>query len=71
LIQANAVDNVIRLNIIAGNPPSQVSRDYGAAIGFDIRDDSAVAGAGARNTFQKNWCVTYSGPGPAPCPAFP
>jgi parallel beta-helix repeat protein len=71
LIQANAVDNVIRQNIIAGNPPSQVSRDYGATIGFDIRDASTVPGAGARNTFQKNWCVTYSGPGPAPCPTFP
>jgi parallel beta-helix repeat protein len=71
LIQPNAVDNVIRRNIIAGNPPGQVSRTFGAAIGFDIRDFSTVAGTGARNTFEKNWCVTYSGPGPAPCPNFP
>lgn len=71
LIQANAVGNLIRRNIIAGNPPGQVSRDYGATIGFDIRDASAVAGNGTRNTFERNWCVTYSGPGPAPCPNFP
>lgn len=71
LIQANAVDNVIRRNFIVGNPPGQVSRTFGAAIGFDVKDESTVAGSGARNTFKKNWCVTYSGPGPAPCPNFP
>jgi len=71
LIQANALNNVIRRNIVAGNPPGQVSRSFGAAIGFDVRDASTVAGAGARNTFQANWCITYSGPGPAPCPTFP
>jgi len=71
LIQADAVHNVIRRNIIAGNPPGQVSRTFGAAVGFDVKDESTVAGSGARNTFQQNWCVTYSGPGPAPCPNFP
>lgn len=71
LIHADATDNIIRRNIIAGNPPGQVSRSFGAAVGFDIRDDSTVPGAGARNTFEKNWCVSYSGPGPAPCPNFP
>jgi len=71
LIQANAVDNVIRRNVIAGNPPGQVSRTFGADIGFDIRDVSTVAGSGARNTFERNWCVSYSGPGPAPCPNLP
>jgi parallel beta-helix repeat protein len=71
LIHADAAGNVIRRNIIAGNPPGQVSRTFGTAIGFDIRDDSTVLGAGARNTFKKNWCVSYSGPEPAPCPNFP
>lgn len=68
LLQATAVNNTIRRNIIAGNPPSQISRDYGATIGADIYDLSAAAGSGERNTFQENWCVTYKGPGPAPCP---
>jgi hypothetical protein len=70
-IQANAVNNVIRRNVIAGNPPSQVSRTFGALIGFDVKDESAVPGSGSRNTIERNWCVTYSGPGPAPCPNFP
>jgi hypothetical protein len=26
---------------------------------------------GARNTFEWNWCITYGGPGPSPCPGFP
>lgn len=71
LIQPDATGNVIRGNIIVGNPPSQVSRDYGALIGADIKDESTVAGAGTRNTIEKNWCITYLGPGPAPCPNFP
>ena len=71
LIHADAVDNVIRQNVIAGNPPGQVSRIFGAAIGFDVKDESTMVGTGARNSFQRNWCVTYSGPGPAPCPNFP
>jgi parallel beta-helix repeat protein len=71
LIQANAAANVIRRNIIAGNPPGQVTRTFGAAVGVDIRDDGVTMGTGARNTFQQNWCITYSGPGPAVCPNFP
>ncbi|MBI4474411.1 MAG: right-handed parallel beta-helix repeat-containing protein [Acidobacteria bacterium] len=67
-VAANALGNVIRRNVIAGNPPAQLSRTFPGDIGVDIRDLSTVAGAGARNTFQGNWCVTYSGPGPAACP---
>ena len=26
---------------------------------------------GARNTFDRNWCILYGGPGPSPCPSFP
>jgi parallel beta-helix repeat protein len=68
LIQAGASGNTIRENIAAGNPPSQVSRTYGP-IGFDIKDEALVNGA--RNTFERNWCITYAGPGPSPCPSFP
>ena len=68
LIQSTAAGNTIRENIAAGNPPSQVSRTYGP-VGFDIKDDAATNGA--RNTFERNWCITYAGPGPSPCPSFP
>ena len=68
LIQTPAAGNTIRRNIAAGNPPSQVSRTYGP-IGFDIKDEAPTNGA--RNTFEWNWCITYSGPGPAPCPNLP
>lgn len=71
LIQANAVDNLIRRNVIAGNPSSQISRLFGPLVGFDIKDESVAPGGGARNTFERNWCVTYAGPGPAPCPNLP
>jgi parallel beta-helix repeat protein len=70
-IQATAAGNVIRDNVIAGNPPGQVTRTFGASIGFDIRDMSTVAGSTARNTFERNWCITYFGPGPSPCPNLP
>jgi parallel beta-helix repeat protein len=68
LIQTAAAGNTIRQNISAGNPPSQVSRTYGP-IGFDIKDEAATNGA--RNTFDRNWCISYAGPGPSPCPSFP
>jgi parallel beta-helix repeat protein len=68
LIQPLASNNIISENIVAGNPPSQLSRLYGP-IGFDIKDDAAANGA--RNPFVRNWCLTYSGPGPSPCPSLP
>ena len=53
--------NVIRRNIIAGNPPGSFSSSSGA----DIQDLSA---AGA-NTFEDNRCLTYAGQTtPVPCP---
>jgi parallel beta-helix repeat protein len=70
LLQALVANNLIRRNVIAGNPPSQVSRTFGSAIGFDVKDESVVPGSGARNTFQGNLCITYFGPGPAVCPNF-
>ena len=68
LIQTGASGNTIRRNIVAGNPPSQVSRTYGP-VGFDIKDEAPTNGA--RNTFDRNWCITYAGPGPSACPSFP
>ena len=68
LIAATASANTLRQNIIAGNPPTQVSRTYGP-VGFDIKDDAATNVA--RNSFDRNWCITYSGPAPSPCPSFP
>jgi parallel beta-helix repeat protein len=61
------VGNVIRRNIIAGNPPAQVSASFGASIGADIQDQSAPG----TNTFEDNRCLTYAGfMAPAPCPSF-
>jgi hypothetical protein len=59
--------NIIRRNIIAGNPPVQVSSEFGVTIGADIQDLS-TPGA---NTFEDNRCLTYSGSAlPAPCPSI-
>lgn len=71
LIQPNAAGNLIRRNVIVGNPPGQISRVSGPLVGFDIRDDSTVPGSGVRNRIERNWCLTYGGPGPAPCPNLP
>jgi len=57
--------NVFRRNIIAGNPPVQVSNEF-PSIGADIQDLSNLA-LGA-NIFEDNHCLTYSGAGPSPCP---
>jgi hypothetical protein len=60
--------NVIRRNVIAGNPPVQVSATAGSPIGVDVRDASPPGA----NTFTDNHCITYEGATvPAPCPNFP
>jgi hypothetical protein len=59
--------NLIRKNVIAGNPPIQVSATSGAAVGVDIRDFSA---SGA-NRFKENLCITYEGASPSPCLKLP
>jgi hypothetical protein len=58
--------NVIRRNIIVGNPPVQISTEFGASVGVDIQDLSNPA-LGA-NIFEDNRCLTYTGSmEPAPC----
>jgi len=60
--------NVIRRNIIAGNPPVQLSVTHGTPVGVDIRDASPPGA----NVFHENICVTYEGASvPRPCPSFP
>lgn len=60
--------NMIRRNVIAGNPPVQVAVTAGTPVGADIRDASAPGA----NTFRENHCITYEGTTlPAPCPSFP
>ena len=58
--------NIIRGNFIAGNPPVQVSNTFGIAIGADIQD---LSPAGS-NTFDNNYCLTYAGASPSPCPSI-
>ena len=68
-IGAAVTGNVIIGNVVVGNPPIQVSNSFPAtaALRADIRN---LSPAGA-NTFEKNFCLTYVGAGPAPCPNFP
>ena len=58
------IGNIIRRNFIAGNPPAQVSNSFGSAIGADIQDFSPAGS----NMFDGNYCLTYAGAGPSPCP---
>jgi hypothetical protein len=64
-----AAGNLIKKNVIAGNPPNQVSADNPALdpVGADVRDFSP---AGA-NRFEENLCITYTGPNPATCATLP
>lgn len=64
-------DNVIRRNIIAGNPPGQVRKTFVATNqqGADIAFRSTFTGA--NNVIEDNYCLTYipgGGPATAPCP---
>ncbi len=61
--------NLIRNNVIVGNPPIEVSADNPTTnpVGADIRDFSAPGS----NTFEDNLCVTYTGDAdPPPCPSL-
>ena len=59
---AGVQGNIIRRNLIVGNPPIQVDLDHPSAKGVDIKNQ-AQSGA---NTFQSNRCLTAVN---APCPA--
>ena len=64
-------DNVIRHNIIAGNPAAQVIKTFTATNqqGADIAFRPNFTGA--NNTIKDNFCLTYlqgAGPATAPCP---
>jgi hypothetical protein len=62
---ATPMGNLIRKNVIAGNPPTGV----GPLVGADIHDLSAPGA----NTFRQNLCLTYRGVAatPPPCPNVP
>lgn len=64
---ATPAGNLIRRNVIVGNPPIEVSADNPGLnpVGADIRDFSAPGS----NTFEENLCMTYTGAAnPPPCP---
>ena len=54
--------NIIRANVVVGNPPVQVAVDHTANGGADVKN---LSDAGA-NTFEENICLTGIN---APCPA--
>ena len=57
--------NIIRSNSVIGNPPVQISMEFGASIGADIQDMSTPG----TNTLEDNRCLTYAGAMvPSPCP---
>jgi hypothetical protein len=73
--------NLIRKNVVAGNPPIQVSASPGVSpspdpVGSDIRDFGAASCSldttsesecpPAANRFRENLCLTYTGPNPNP-----
>ncbi|HKW33137.1 MAG TPA: hypothetical protein VJN92_09040 [Candidatus Acidoferrum sp.] len=60
----NVTGNIIRGNVILGNPPAEAIREFGASIGADIQDFSTPDA----NTFEDNRCLNYAGAGPSPCP---
>jgi parallel beta-helix repeat protein len=62
VVAKGSMGNVIRRNLIVGNPPVQVSVENTSTTGVDIKNE-APEGA---NTFQDNICLTsVSGPCPA------
>jgi len=66
-----STNNVVRRNVIAGNPAAQVIKTFTAANqqGADIAFRSSFTGA--NNEITDNFCLTYiqgAGPATAPCP---
>jgi parallel beta-helix repeat protein len=58
-----ATNTLVRLNVVVGNPPIQVSVSLPTSTGFDILNLSASG----TNTFDRNVCITAVG---APCPGL-
>jgi hypothetical protein len=63
VLLAGVEGNIVRHNIIAGNPPVQISDSFQTTNGVDIRN---LATPGA-NTVEDNFCLTALN---APCPAI-
>jgi parallel beta-helix repeat protein len=66
-----STDNVVRRNIVVGNPAAQVIKSFTASNqqGADIAFRPSFTGA--NNVFGDNFCLTYvqgGGPANAPCP---
>jgi len=61
-LTATVQGNVIRRNLIIGNPPVQMGLDHTANKGFDIKNLSPPG----QNSFTGNVCLTAMN---APCPA--
>jgi hypothetical protein len=65
---ATPTNNLIKRNVIAGNPPTEVADKAGPDAGSDIRD---FAGASANNRFEDNLCITYTFGGTGVAPVTP
>jgi hypothetical protein len=50
-------NNLIKRNVIAGNPPTEVYDKNGPDAGSDVRD---FVGAAGNNRFEENLCLTYT-----------
>jgi hypothetical protein len=61
-------NNLIKRNVIAGNPPTEVSDKSGPEAGSDIRDYVGTAG---NNRFEQNLCLTYTFGGTGVAPVTP
>jgi hypothetical protein len=61
-------NNLIKRNIFAGNPPTEVSDKFTGLAGSDIRD---FVGAAGNNRFEQNLCLTYTFGGGGVTPVAP
>jgi parallel beta helix pectate lyase-like protein len=61
-------DNLIKRNIFAGNPPTEVYDKNGPDAGSDVRD---FVGATGNNRFEQNLCLTYTFGGSGVIPIAP
>lgn len=64
VLVAGVEGNIIRRNVVAGNPPVQVSVSFPTDAGVDIKNLAAPDA----NTLRNNLCLTSVN---APCPTLP